>query len=75
MKLREATDSDHYLTSDQRIKDEYKQWKKSSPKSIKDELNRTNKIIDLRDLNKEDMIFMILRDKYGDKKINRVFGF
>ena len=68
MKLREVAN-----VYDQ-IKAEYKQWKKSSISGLKAELNRTNKIIDLRDLNKEDMIFMILRGKFGDKKINKVFG-
>lgn len=53
---------------------EYLQLKKLSIKSLRNELSRNYKVADLKGYDKEGAISQILRDKYGNKKIDKVFN-
>jgi len=53
---------------------EYLQLKKLSIKSLRDILGRNYKVVDLKGYDKEGAISQILRDKYGNKKVDKVFN-
>jgi hypothetical protein len=53
---------------------EYLQLKKLSIKSLRDKLSRNYKVVDLKGYDKEGAISQILRDKYGNKKVDKVFN-
>ena len=56
------------------IKQDYSRLMKMSKKEISSELQRSHKIIDLRDTGKEQMVTMIVRSRYGDRKVDEAFG-
>ena len=53
---------------------EYLQLKKLSLKSLRDQLSRNYKVVDLKGYDKEGAISQILRDKHGNKKVDKVFN-
>ncbi len=53
---------------------EYLQLKKLSIKSLRNQLSRNYKVADLKGYDKEGAISQILRDKYGNKKVDKVFN-
>jgi hypothetical protein len=53
---------------------EYLQLKKLSIKSLRDILGRNQKVVDLKGYDKEGAISQILRDKHGNKKVDKVFN-
>ena len=59
----------------QKVKDEYKMLKKQSIDQLRKTIGRSHKVVDLKGFNKGDAISQILRDKYGDKAVDKAFGF
>ena len=52
---------------------DYKKFKESTTLNLKEVIKRSNKIIDLKELNRTDMINNILTDKYGNKNVTIAF--
>ena len=53
---------------------EYLQLRKLPIKSLRDILSRNYKVVDLKGYDKIGAISQILRDKYGNKRVDKVFS-